>query len=478
MVEFDYLNQGIRLRGDWYPIVKMEWAEGRPLHEYISEHKLHTETLLLLLEEFKAVISQLRQNNIAHGDLQHANIIIDKCGMIRFVDYDGMYVPAFSGETSPELGHPNFQHPGRCPSNYDVSLDVFSSFVICLSIRAVAVDPSLWNRFHTGENLLFNASDFRNPMQSSLFRLLKTSPDSGVRRMIGALEEACLSPFDKASSVLGVFDEDREPALIKPSFKTPGCVVFLIDQSHSMAMQWGASGRSAADVIADMVNRSLNLLVGENVAKAGSCPYDIGLVGYGSVPESAFGGRLKGRLLVSLRSMAESPLRVEKRTRRVVAAGGRPSSCPIQFPVWLNPRFGGGCSLSAGFEGIYPVLRRWVETHRKSPPPIVFNITAGNWVDETITSDVHDFLKLQTDEGGIVVFNLLIGKVGSRPVVFPDTKDALGDIPGQYLFAISSKLPEPIRKRMRSSDQARCLVVNAGQEEVLTVLEAVLGASA
>ena len=32
LVEFTYLAQGIRVGGQWHPVVKMEWVEGVPLH--------------------------------------------------------------------------------------------------------------------------------------------------------------------------------------------------------------------------------------------------------------------------------------------------------------------------------------------------------------------------------------------------------------------------------------------------------------
>src|SRR6204780_4653313 len=32
MVEFKYLEQGIRVRGPWYPSLKMQWVEGLPLN--------------------------------------------------------------------------------------------------------------------------------------------------------------------------------------------------------------------------------------------------------------------------------------------------------------------------------------------------------------------------------------------------------------------------------------------------------------
>src|SRR5262249_21767071 len=38
MVRFQYLEQGIRIHGQWYPIVKMRWVEGLRLNELIEEH--------------------------------------------------------------------------------------------------------------------------------------------------------------------------------------------------------------------------------------------------------------------------------------------------------------------------------------------------------------------------------------------------------------------------------------------------------
>src|SRR5262249_27135870 len=38
MVEFKFLAQGIRVRGEWYPILKMEWVEGFALNAFIREN--------------------------------------------------------------------------------------------------------------------------------------------------------------------------------------------------------------------------------------------------------------------------------------------------------------------------------------------------------------------------------------------------------------------------------------------------------
>ena len=37
-VGFTFLAEGIRVRGQWYPVVKMEWVEGLPLNQFVREN--------------------------------------------------------------------------------------------------------------------------------------------------------------------------------------------------------------------------------------------------------------------------------------------------------------------------------------------------------------------------------------------------------------------------------------------------------
>src|SRR5262245_15119650 len=95
-VKFNFLPRGIRVRGQWYPILKMEWVQGETLNTYIQKH-LHNPTILLILaDRWIAMMRDLQQHGIAHGDLQHGNVLVVN-GDFRLVDYDGMYVPALAG---------------------------------------------------------------------------------------------------------------------------------------------------------------------------------------------------------------------------------------------------------------------------------------------------------------------------------------------------------------------------------------------
>ena len=111
-VHFEYVAHGISLRGDWYPIVKMEWVDGELLSRFVGSRLNHPDTLRRVAAQWRGgPTTSLRGLRIAHNDLQHGNVMVQRDGSVRLVDYDGMLLPKFRGERSPELGHKNYQHP-------------------------------------------------------------------------------------------------------------------------------------------------------------------------------------------------------------------------------------------------------------------------------------------------------------------------------------------------------------------------------
>ena len=87
--DFTYQPRGIWLKGQWYPIVKMEWVEGQCLDEYISEiAQREPAKLINLAKTWGYLMNTLRSARIAHGDLHHANIIVNDADDLKLVDYD------------------------------------------------------------------------------------------------------------------------------------------------------------------------------------------------------------------------------------------------------------------------------------------------------------------------------------------------------------------------------------------------------
>jgi hypothetical protein len=135
----------------------------------------------------------LQAAQIAHGDLQHDNILVNHQG-IRLVDYDGVFVPALGNRRGLEVGHPHYQHPRRTLDDYGPAIDNFSALVIYLSLKALAADPSLWQRYHTDKHLILRSDDYRAPHRSPLVIELSKSRDPEINRLTLELVSACGRP--------------------------------------------------------------------------------------------------------------------------------------------------------------------------------------------------------------------------------------------------------------------------------------------
>ena len=196
-VDFHYLAQGIKHNSEWYPILKMDWAEGDPLNIYIRNHLTEPATLEALRRKLRVMHNQFRRNGIAHGDLQHGNILVDE-GEIYLVDYDGMYVPALNGERSNEIGHRNYQHPERNEEHFGPYLDNFSAWLIDASLICLIEDPSLWSKHQGGDEcILFRSSDLKNPGSSRLFKDLLEHNNPRIRQAAEHLSSLITLPIQE-----------------------------------------------------------------------------------------------------------------------------------------------------------------------------------------------------------------------------------------------------------------------------------------
>jgi hypothetical protein len=184
---FTYEPHGILVGGARYPILFMKWIDGPTLDLYLEEMMGRREVLLHLAEEWVKLVRDLHEAHIAHGDLQHGNIIVEH-GRLRLVDHDGMFVPKMTGWKSSELGHQHYQHPRRDEDFFEESMDNFSALVIYLSLISLAEEPGLWAEHHD-ENLLFTKQDFLNPAASTLFTKIKLLGEE-PKRLAEILEEA------------------------------------------------------------------------------------------------------------------------------------------------------------------------------------------------------------------------------------------------------------------------------------------------
>ena len=216
-VEFEYLEQGILVAGDWYPIVKMEWVNGDPMNKFVQNNLDTPNNLQIAAARWRGLVSALGSLNIAHNDLQHGNVMVQQDRSLRLVDYDAIFLPQYLGQTSPENGHQHFQHPLKTSQNYNESVDNFPALVIYVSLLALAADPGLWDRFYNDDNLLFRKVDYADPANSHCFQALKNSQDETVRYLTSFLEQCCASQVEAVPNLEDIMNTQPASAPVAPS---------------------------------------------------------------------------------------------------------------------------------------------------------------------------------------------------------------------------------------------------------------------
>src|SRR5467141_4029146 len=202
-VDFRFLKQGIQIGSKWFPIVKMQWAEGDLLHSHIEKQLRFPWVLATLRAKWVNLVRDLEAARVAHGDLQQGNILV-RGGSFQLVDYDGMWVPALKGRHATETGHRAYQHPARNEQDYGQEIDRFSALVIYLSLAALQRDATLWERFHTGDNLIFVREDFHQLGRSAIWQQLRRIGSGQIDQLAAALATMVQQHPMKVSSLDGV----------------------------------------------------------------------------------------------------------------------------------------------------------------------------------------------------------------------------------------------------------------------------------
>lgn len=219
MVEFHYLDEGMCIRGQWHPLVKMRWVEGFRLNEFIRDHLNKPALLDRLAQLWLRLAQDLRDSDMAHGDLQHGNVLLVPGGKgsslsLKLIDYDGMFVPSLADHPSGEVGHPHYQHPRRLrEGGYGRDMDRFAHLLIYTSLRCLRIGgEELWQRYDNLENMLFREEDFRQPNQSRLLHELWEMEDSEIHGLVGHL----LLASQGALEMVPTLDELVDDSGIRP----------------------------------------------------------------------------------------------------------------------------------------------------------------------------------------------------------------------------------------------------------------------
>ena len=177
LVKFRYLESELfvdvpNTEGEEYPVLLMDWVDGVPLDQYLKTIINDNYEKDLLAYRFSLLARWLVTQPFAHGDLKPDNICVRDDGSLVLLDYDGMYVPALYGRKPLEQGSPHYRHPLRSTLPFDEHIDDYSLSLILLSLRAIALEKSLYYKYSSKEYLLLSQQDQLNPYTSLTFKEL------------------------------------------------------------------------------------------------------------------------------------------------------------------------------------------------------------------------------------------------------------------------------------------------------------------
>lgn len=208
LVNFEYRDSAIRSTdGRWYPLVIMDWVEGHTLFQWVDGQARagNAKAIRIAADVWAKIVAEMEDAGIAHGDYQQANILVTAEGQMKLVDYDCMCVPALVGRRNLEIGVEPYQHPERNGETLlTPTLDRFSALMIYLSLRALAADTTLWNKYviqTSYDKMMFHKEDILESQDSELIADLRKSSDEDVRELTEILLRQALGPMDEVPSL-------------------------------------------------------------------------------------------------------------------------------------------------------------------------------------------------------------------------------------------------------------------------------------
>ena len=195
-----FFEREINVKGQYYPVLQMDWVNGKLLNSYIDGILHNNEALTVLQTKIIELSRSLEENQIGHGDIQCGNIIVQvdaaNQAIIKLIDYDGMYIPAFRNKVNLEKGRAEFQHPQRAMAVFNEKIDRFSFWVILCALEALKYDKSLWlevmhRGYNTLDNMLFTGNDFTHFGSSKLVNRLRTLHQPSLLFYLDKLSKFC-----------------------------------------------------------------------------------------------------------------------------------------------------------------------------------------------------------------------------------------------------------------------------------------------
>ncbi len=236
------------------------------------------------------------------------------------------------------------------------------------------------------------------------------------------------------------------------SRNSPGCFLFLVDQSRSMSDSLGGEPDSTKmDGAADALNRVLDA-ISQRCSQGMDIRdyFHVGIITYttdnagNTQLETPLPGTTPEQPFLSISQVVDAAEVEEKQVKESDGAGGI-VEVTRKFPVWLRPRAGWGTPMCAALTAASTALSDWTAQHQDSYPPMLINITDGEAGDGDPVAWSQHIMELETNDGNVLVYNVHLSEMSAAPVQYPsDESEVTIDEYARQMFRMSSVFPDSV----------------------------------
>jgi serine/threonine protein kinase len=174
------------------PIIVMPWQAGQTLEVTIQQLCLakNYASLQTIYEAFVQLAQKLLKQQAVHGDITPQNIMVSPNNDLVLVDHDTF---SFDEETcrQSQFGWtPAYQHPSRRLSQHERYADHFSILSLAISLKALALSPTLYTAYNSKHGLLFSVADYKKLDSSQVWQALNALPNVHLHQLMILLEQS------------------------------------------------------------------------------------------------------------------------------------------------------------------------------------------------------------------------------------------------------------------------------------------------
>ena len=258
----------------------------------------------------------------------------------------------------------------------------------------------------------------------------------------------------------------------------PTIWIIVIEQSIRMNSLLKSVSKSKAVVATQLVNQLINTVIMRNYN--GEAPKNccfISVIGYNHDVKELCSGWLK--------DLDENPLRYETAKEKQYNGNGGIIEVEVKQPVWVEPiTQDGATNMLGAFKLAKDLCEKWMKDNADGPAPVIINISDGvpyydskdprECMKETV--ELVDSIKsLSNNDGNVLIFNAEIGE-DSNKVVFPTERGAIQQVEAQFLFDITSEIPDSYKdaarkKELDVKEGSRACIFNAGAVDLIQLID-------